>query len=319
MNPEYPPHATDDDHEGMEQPGLGRGLVVRRSQVTLATILIVATLGTTAMWLMGEDRERFLATGIYFVLVPGLLAALVSVIPISRNQTRLGVFQGTTIGILASAIVLREGFVCVLIALPLVLPIAGLVVYAVRSVRRGPQLMIPFLLVVLSGEGIVFHPSTNIDVVRERTVTASPSDIEAVFERPASAPAVEPLLLRAGFPRPTAVDGEASDVGDRVTVRFDSGGRLELELVERRRRSLTWVVVDDTSPVAGWLTLHRVEVAWDDSDDGPPDATDIQVALEFDRMLAPAFYFDPLERWGVGELGEVILDMVVGGLEASNR
>lgn len=315
-----PGDAANDEPVGVRGSASARGLVILRSQMTLATVLIVATLGSTATWLLGDNRQEFLATGIYFVLIPGLLAALVSLIPLSRNQTGMGLFRGTTIGILASAIVLREGFICVLIALPLVLPIAGLAVYSVRSIRRGRQLMIPLLLIGLSGEGIVFHPPTHIDVTRERTVEASWSQVDEIFQRPASLPTIEPLLLRAGFPTPIAVDGDTSRVGDRTVVRFDGGGRLELVLVERNQRSLTWEVVNDTTPIAGWLALRLVTVEWDDTEwddasDRRADSTELRVAIRFERILAPAFYFDPIERWGVGEMGDVILDMMTRSLD----
>lgn len=306
----------DDGSVGVGGSGSAQGSVILRSQMTLATVLIVATLGSTATWLLGDSRQDFLATGIYFVLIPGFLAALVSVIPISRTQTGMGLFRGTTIGILASAIVLREGFICVLIALPLVLPIVGIAVYAVRSIRRGPQLMIPLLLIGLSGEGIVFRPPTNLEVTRQRTVQASRSEIDHSFHQPAFLPTVEPLVLRAGFPTPIAVDGRTARVGDRTTVRFDGGGRLDLVLAERNQRSLTWDVVDDTTPIAGWLALHRVTVTWKDGTGRRVDSTDLRVTIEFERLLAPALYFDPIERWGVGEMGEVILDMVTRNLEA---
>ncbi len=300
------------DEINLPADGQRRFQPIRRSQWTLFSILVVATFGSVAMWLMGSRRELFLASGIYFVLVPGLLAALVSIIPFGRNQTRTGVVRATTIGILASAIILREGFICVLLALPLIIPIVALAAWMFGPPDdRAPRYVIPILFLGLSAEGVVYQPPTTIEVTRSRIMEAAPGEIQTVFGGPARLPSIEPLLLRLPFPTPTTVDGRATAIGDRLTVHFSPGGRLEMELVEQRSTAMVWAVVDDTTPLADWMALHRIEITWT----GTASTTAVDVTIEFDRALAPAFYFDPLQRWGVGEMAEVMLDMVARNLD----
>lgn len=323
-------HVTDGVTDGVTDDRSRQRRPIQSEQWTLFTVLIVATLGSIAVWMMAGDRRQFLSTGIYFVLVPGLLAALVSIVPFARHQTGLGIVRGTTIGILATAIVIREGFVCVVIALPLILPVVALTAWAFgKSKPRGPRYMIPIMLLGLSSEGIAYQPPTIIDVSRSRLVDATPTEIDEVLRGPAALSSIEPVLFRLPFPSPTAVDGQAARIGDRLVVTFDSGGRLELELVERSYRRSVWVVVGDTTPLADWMALRRVEMVWtgQDADTEPADpedaenadaATEVGIEIEFDRALAPALYFDPVERWGVGEMAEVLLDMLVHNLDSTD-
>jgi hypothetical protein len=53
-------------------------------------------------------------------------------------------------------------------------------------------------------------------------------------------------------------------------------------------------VQHDATPVAGWMTMRRATVTWAET---KPGSTVVRWALEFDRELAPAFYFAPLERY----------------------
>ena len=293
---------------------------IQPAQYRLSAAVLVATLGSTALWMLNSNRDSFLRTGIYFVLVPGLLAAFVAVVPFTRHQTGFGVARGTTIGILFSALFLREGFICVLVALPLIIPVVILV--AVVSRRSDPdqgrnlRVIIPLALLGLSGEGVLYELPREVEVTESRLVEFSADELDAALSETAELPAIEPLFLRLPFPKPVSTYGVISDgatenrsgseIGDATFVVFDTGGHLEFTVTDRTDRSVRWAITDRATPMAEWMRFDDCLLTWTDT----PEGLEVTVSITFERHLAPAVYFDPLERWGVGEMAEVLLDMV---------
>ena len=110
---------------------------VRSVQWTLFSIIVIAMFGAIAAWTINGAGVDFWESGVYFILIPGSMAALLSIAPLRGGRTGYGVARGTTIAVLASAILLREGFICVLMALPLIIPIIALVAWAARPDDRS--------------------------------------------------------------------------------------------------------------------------------------------------------------------------------------
>ncbi len=278
---------------------------------TLPAILLVAMLASITVWGIADRQaggNQLWQTGIYFIVIPGTMAVLMAMI--RPTSGAMSVSQGTTIAILASAIVVREGFICVLLALPLIIPVVAIVAWAVRRTndhRAGPRLAaVPLLLLAMSGEGVAYELPTGATASEQRVMPVSAHQVDRSLAQPAELPSIEPLLFALPFPKPTSVEGISAAIGDRAVVSFDSGGAMTLQVTERQSNQIQWTIVENSTPVAGWMTLHTVTASWTEVDGGVL----LDVAIEFDRELNPAVYFDPLERWGVGELAEVFADML---------
>ena len=285
---------------------------VQSVQWTLFSIIVIAMFGAVAAWTLNGAGVAFWESGVYFILIPGSMAALLSIAPLRAGRTSYGVARGTTIAILASAILLREGFICVLMALPLIIPIIALVTWAARPDGRSRySLLVPLLLVGASAEGIAFELPKNVEVTEVRVIDATPDQLNESLDGRAELPEIEPLLFALPLPAPVDFVGEGSDLGDRRIVEFEMG-RLVLEVTQRTNDSITWSIAENTTPLAGWMTLHDVRMFWTPTDAG----LELHMTITFDRELAPAFYFDPLERWGVGEMAEVLLDMIEVNIDA---
>ena len=274
-------------------------------------ILLVAMFASIVVWVIGDRRTgdtQFLQTGIYFVAIPGTMAILLAMI--RPKSGAMGVSQGTTIAVLASAIVVREGFICVLLALPLIIPVVAIVAWIARKSkeeRSQPRFaVVPLLLLAMSGEGVAYELPTGAVAREQRTMNVSANQLEQSLSLAPEIPSIEPLLFALPFPKPVSVEVTGYAVGDRQIVAFDSGGELTLEITDRQPGRIEWAIVGNTTPVAGWMTLNTVEASWT----GTGDSVELDVAIDFDRELNPAIYFDPLERWGVGELAEVLGDML---------
>ena len=64
-------------------------------------------------------------------------------------------------------------------------------------------------------------------------------------------------------------------------------------------------IVSDSSKIAHWLAWEGTEISWSPSG---PNATDLELKLHYKRLLDPAWYFKPWERYGVRKAGEYLLE-----------
>ncbi|MGI9605665.1 MAG: hypothetical protein ACR2P0_05950 [Acidimicrobiales bacterium] len=276
----------------------------------LAAILLVATLGALVGWAVSDAGLN--SSGLYFIAIPGAMATMLALVPGSGENGRMSGVHGSTIAVLASAIVIREGFICVLLALPLIIPVVVLVSWMTKrdnSDHRRAVMILPLLLVGASGEGVVYDLPSGATASETRVVDATPAEIVDALSKPGELPEIEPLLLRLPFPTPQTFESSGIEVGDVQQVQFDRGA-IELEVTNRTETSVVWSVTSNDTPIGEWMTINAVDASWTDFG----ERTEVTVTIDFDRGLAPAFYFDPLERWGVGEMSEVLIDMIDANL-----
>jgi len=286
----------------------------RTARIRLASFLFACMVASLLAWgIAGSLGE----SGLYFITIPGMTAILLSLLPSGSPRSEFGLFRGTLIAIFASAIVVREGFICVLMASPLILLVVGMVVW---SGRKKPKHLRAFVLPVvlllgLGAEGAVFDLPNQIEASETRLVDASGDELLGALDASGDLPELEPLLFSLPFPRPTAFVGEGAEVGDYRIVEFGDGGHITLEITDRTSSSITWATVEDTTPIAGWITFHETTATWTETSAG----LELTISITFERNLSPAFYFDPLQRWGVGEMAEVLADMIEHNLELAEE
>lgn len=294
-------------------------------QVRVAAFLVVATMASLAGWALSETGLG--DTGLYFITVPGLVAALIALMPSPDDDKdrMFGPIQLSLMVIFGSAIVIREGVICMIMASPLILIVVGLVTAGSKSNKVHANLLVPLVLLLGAGEGVVFDLPTQVVVTEERVLPGDAASIDAALANPQVLPEIEPLLFRLPFPKPTEFVSEGNELGDR-TVSHIGAGTLEFEVVERAPGRVVWDIVHDSTPLAGWYAIDEIAMDWHDVDGG--GAVDggvaVEIAVEYDRRLAPAAYFDPLGRFGIGEFAEVLMDMIeanraeiTGGVEGA--
>ena len=120
-----------------------------------------------------------------------------------------------------------------------------------------------------------------------------------------------PLYFRLGFPRPVAASGNGLNVGDRRTIHFAGGegspGDLTLEVTEHSATQTRFRMLDDTSHIVHWLKWQEALVEYQ-----PVDSRHTRVTwtLRYRRLLHPAWYFKPWERYAVGLTADYLIDNV---------
>ena len=274
----------------------------------LAWVLFVALIGSVLAHFANDNN--FTATGIYFVVIPGVLAILTAIAPRPVESTGTGAFRGTLIAIFSSALVVREGFICVALASPLIFLVVGFCVWASRRARDNQvtaATVIPLLLLLGGAEGTLYEFESRITAAETRTIDISADELLTSLNRPAELPEIEPLLFALPFPQPVNFSERGNlELGAIREIEFSDGGAIALEVTEIGDSSITWSFVATTTSLGDWMTLHSATASWVET----PDGLELTVEIDFERQLAPAFYFDPLQRWGVGEFAEVLIDMI---------
>ena len=275
----------------------------------IAAILALSAASAAYRLLVMTDLQH---TSLVFIGIPALIAiALLWVQPVTAAGT---VHKTITIALCLSGVVFGEGLVCILMASPLFYVIGMLVArFARPSPPLGPDGM-PIVedthwrrlailaLVPMSLEGVVPHFELGRDevVVESRVVAASAAEVRAALAGPMRFERAIPRFFRLGFPTPGASTGEGLEPGDTRSVQFLHGGHhpgtLTMQVSQVDSASVTFTAVHDDSYVTHWLSWRDATVTWRAL---APNRSVVTWTLRYSRRLDPAWYFKPLERYGV--------------------
>jgi len=259
-------------------------------------------------------------SALMFIGLPTALAMLLGVLPAAKTATGM-IMKGTTLFLLLLGILYIEGFICILMAAPFFYAIGavvGLIIDVTKSRRewnnRFRVVVLP-ALALMSMEGVTdflsFSRQEIVTVSHETTLT--PAEARAIL---ASGPEFDPDglpgFLKLGFPQPKKITGDGLETGDKWKISFAGGegkpGDLLAEVVESNENHILVSRISDTSHIAHWLD-------WQDADwklEPTTNGTRIVLTMRYLRLLDPAWYFKPIERYGVKTAGEYFLTSTFG-------
>lgn len=255
--------------------------------------------------------KRLEQTSLLFIGIPTVLALIVAVTPKPKSAMG-GVLRATTLGLLISGAFLGEGFICILMASPLFYLVA-IIIGAARNSRNPTVLPALVLLgfVPMSFEGTHRKLSFNRDETVEATaiVKASSPQVEQALSRSPRTDLPLPYYLRAGFPRPVEAHGSGLKPGDLRVVHFAGGegkaGDLTMKITDSTAGHVHLVAVSDQSKIAHWLDWEAADIRWQQIDG---THTRVTWSLSFRRLLDPAWYFRPWERYAVGLAARYLIE-----------
>jgi hypothetical protein len=252
--------------------------------------------------------KRLEQSALLFVGIPALLAVVVACTPKAKTLIG-GTLKVTTLFLLLSAPLLGEGFICILMAAPIfyavAVGIAAIITVVQTSAKNRKQNILPCLALIgimpmaLEGSRPALSFNRQEAVTARRVVHATPEEVEAALSQSPRTNLSIPLFFKS-FPRPTEAHGAGLKPGDLRSVHFAGGeghpGDVVLRVVESQPGHTRFAAVSDQSKIAHWLAWDYADVRW-----RPVDATHTQVewTLAYRRLLDPAWYFRPWERYAV--------------------
>lgn len=287
-------------------------------------IVVLAFAGTIFSYLVHNELKQ---TALLYIGLPSLIAIMLTLLV--QPKSAMGITLLTiTLGTLMSGVVFQEGIICMVIAMPIFYVFGALVVWICRFVSNGfgrtsslqGQILLALPIVLMSLEGT--HPYLSFDRGQEvqaaRIVQGSAASVEEILASPVNFDQAPPLFLQLGFPMPNAEDaiGQGLEVGAERIVPFEmqgrDGGTMHLQVVERGKSSVRFVVVENSTATGDWLALHDAVVVWQEIS---PTETQVTWTFRYDRLLDPAWYFGPLERYAVELAAGYLIDTVATPVE----
>ncbi|MGH2405286.1 MAG: SRPBCC family protein [bacterium] len=299
------------------QPDPSRG----ERRITGAQWRLVGLIAALAVGRVAYDvlvRHRLQETAALFIGLPAILAVAFALTPRARSATGT-ILKGMTIALLLSTLFLGEGLICILLAAP-IFYLVGIVIGAtidyMEDRRKGRLtkgmyglILLPFLPLSVEGATDRLSFPRVETVIVERTVSATPADIERALARTPRLERALPHPLRVGFPRPTRATGAGLGLGDRRIIYFAGGknapATLVLEVSRRETRAVRFHAIADQTPIARWLDWQDADVRWSPLESGQ---TRVRWTLRYRRRLDPAWYFAPMERAVVRSAAGYLID-----------
>jgi hypothetical protein len=277
-----------------------------------AWLIAIAGAVVASVWYRVTVFERLEQTSALFIGIPALIAAICVLTPKPASATGTAV-KAVTLFIGISGVFLGEGLICILMASPLFYLVAILIGVARDRANKQSTIVSCVLILTMipiSSEGT--RPGLSFSreetVTAERVLSATPDQINTALAASPRTNGTLPLYLRMGFPRPVSADVQGTGVDARETIHFAGGedrpGDLVLEVFEYQEGRLRWRSISDTSHVAHWLKWEESNVEWTAVDNSH---TRVRWTLCYRRLLDPAWYFRPWERYAVRLTAEQLI------------
>ena len=278
-------------------------------RIIVLALLVIAGLASIAIKLL--FRYDFDHSAMMYLAIPYGVAVLITLLRPYREHLKwweqyISHSLSALVVFLASSVVLFEGFLCVLIFMPIyffgvTLAFIAHWIAVSRDNRRGKTsaTAIPLLIAFLSMEGT--SEVTTFD--RHNTATArattalSPAELLQNLATPFDLPASDDWMLGL-FPMPHTIEAGSLQVGDihryhRWFVTNTHEGEIELRIDSVSPERVTISFVRDTSYFSSYVELIGSEIRFVTDESG---LTHVSLTISYERRLDPAWYFQPVQQ-----------------------
>lgn len=276
--------------------------------------------------------SSFRHSALLYVLVPYCVAVVIYLfMPQPQGRYRWQRFArhmfSAIIVMLATSALLFEGFICVLMFMPIY------IFFAILGFAFAPKELpskntadifrisaMPIVIVVLSLEGVNASVSMEREnsITRSHIVNLSPAQIHTNLAKPIHLDADRPVFLSL-FPLPSHVEAGSLNAGDIHKAHFKykrwgldgvnvKTGQTWLKLASVSPHHVKTEVIKDTSYFAHYLTIHGTDIRLTPIDD---KTTRVDLTIHYRRELDPAWYFGPLQKLAIRQSSDYLIEHVI--------
>lgn len=298
------------------------------ARVTTLTYLLIIGAASLCIWALFSGGLGHSA--LLYMLVPysiSLIIASIRSYEIADTNFKkyLRHIITSTIIFLATSIVLREGFICVVFFFPIYFLIVSLT-YGIREINlrksakhnRFYSIAAPILVVLLSLEGTTNHLSfeRNLLVSISKKTSLSVDEIKGNLAMPFNLNKDRNWMLSI-FPMPYHIEAGSLNNGDIHTIKTrykrwfianTHEGEAQLLIKHVGSNSIRTEFLNDTTYFASYLKLYGTLIELQPLDLG---GTEITLHINFERKLDPAWYFQPLQQFAVSRMAEFLIDEIM--------
>jgi len=272
------------------------------------------------------DRTALLYVGIPFLVAIALLFVERPKPPYNWKRRYANIIILSFAVMLGSSVILFEGFVCVVMFMPIYFLILLLVFLAEgfqrylsrKKVGKNYVQVLPVLILISAFEGVTPQVSfeREYQVVSDKVIDASVAEIKHQLTQPIELDKSRHWLLSL-FPMPYDIDAETLVEGDIHTVNFryhrwfvtnTHEGSMKLEVSAVEDNYVKTRFIEDTSYISNYLKLHDTEIHFEPLGD---NKTKVSLRIRYHRFLDPVWYFGPLQQYAVEESAKFLLDEMI--------
>ena len=298
-----------------------------KSRVIFFLIMIAcASIGVRALFEYNFDQSALLYVGVPYLIAIVLVLARSPADDIGWKRIYLNGVIDAFIIMLGSSVVLFEGFVCVVMFMPIYLVVVLLAFTSDYLVRRAHEKnrgklsahALPLLILLSAFEGV--SPELSLDreehVSVTRVVQLSIPELKTNLRRPMNLRTTRPWFLYL-FPMPYAIKAETLAAGDIHEIDFRyyrwfvtnvHEGKMLMALSQVDDNYIKTQFVKDTSYIANYLHIQGTEIFFQKIDD---QSTQVTLTFHYERTLDPYWYFSPVTRYGVRKTAEFLVTEVI--------
>ena len=290
--------------------------------------LILLIVGAATLTIRALLDSRFANSTLLYLVVPFIIS--IALFGLTKPSGRSGLgwqylnhLRTATIVFLATSALLFEGFLCVLMFMPIYY-VAVSVGYLFRWMfdrdgsTRNLSLSIPAVVAILAAEGLT--PATTPS--RDQTATWSTiadADV-ATLQANMARPIVFPPRGRqffSMFPLPDQVHSGSLAAGDVHRLRFTykkwfltnySQGWLHLRIDEVTPRHIRTKVIGNDAYLSHYMEIDGTDVWFDPLPDG---RTRVTLTIRYRRLLDPAWYFAPMQQLAVEQSARYLVQSII--------
>lgn len=253
---------------------------------------------------------------VFFVLLPISLGMAIGAMPM-KKWGYLGLFIGILIFIILLLAGGLEGIVCVVMAIPIIIPLVWMGVLvnkylikkgALKQTNRLNVLAVPLVITLVAAPIEKYFYTSKVEVVEIKTERIYPYTPEQVYDAIKSVDtlvAPKPFLMKLDLPVPHKCILEEEKIGGLRKCYFSGGTITERITKLERAQVLRMDVIDYQLTGRKWLGFSEAIYYFDTVGEGSCKLTRITT---YTSVLKPRIYWQPLEKLGIEQEHQYVFD-----------
>lgn len=239
-------------------------------------------------------------------------------------QKYLKQLRNATLVMLFTSFVLFEGFICVLMFMPIyyiAITIGFLYSFELERSAKKNKLgvhVLPILAILISSEGMFPATTTPREgrVTYTQTINASIADLKQNMAEPIVFDQRRTWFLSI-FPLPTEVKAASLNAGDIHSLHFVykrwfftniQEGDMQLLIADIGDDFVRTEIISNSTYLDSYMSIDGTEVHFTALDD---NRTEVSITVYYERKLDPAWYFGSLQRIAMRQSAEYLIDTVI--------
>ncbi|MGB4930491.1 MAG: polyketide cyclase [Chitinophagales bacterium] len=308
--------------------------ILKDRSFQLSVIITLIFLGTGIIFLfMGLVNYSW----VLFILLPVVLGIAIGAMP-NKKYILAGVFLTTVFVLLGMAVPGLSGFLCIVMAIPIIVPLIFLGYVITHLVKRYKNIkgtnnlfilmtpIIPFLIAAPGEQFLNQKNETVISVSTEQIFNYPPEMVYDAIKSVDTLDAEKPYLMYFDLPIPTKCVLDKEEVGGTRTCYFESGkssnndfgsGYIVEKITELERgRILKMDVIDYNLVGRDWLGFKEAIYYFEAVGNNQCKMTRVTT---YTSALTPRFYWAPLEKLGIKQEHDYVFKNLEKDLENGTK